>query len=149
MDDELKPKNKNQSLILKRDGKTQVRTTWAEKVIESLKPVGTERQGLWFTHASLYKRLQDYCSPEAMPDNLRQVLYDLVKSGHLERAVKPDKLKAAYQIQQEYIYRLTGKPFKVKPLIGMNAPADDLQKAYQVKLDHPALPKWFRDMMMT
>lgn len=143
-----KTKTKNQSLNSERDGNNEGRSPWSEKIVSALRPFGTEKAGLWFTHASLYRRVKDHCSPEAMPDNLRQVLYDLVKSGHLERAVKPDKFKAAYQPQQEYIYRLTGKPFTVKIVQALNAPADDVQRAYQLSLDHPALPKWFRTMMM-
>jgi len=143
----MNDKTKNKTGSVERDGITQVRRAWPEKVMSALQPFGTEKQGLWFTHASLYRRVKDHCSPEAMPNNLRQVLYDLVKSGHLERALKPDHIKAAYQSQREYIYRVTGKPFTVKPLSGLNAPGHDVQRAYQLKLDHPRLPKWFRDMM--
>lgn len=143
-------KTENQSLIPNWDGITQLRRAWPEKVIAALHPFGTEKQGLWFTHGGIYKRLQERegLRPDEMPQNLNQVLYGLVRSGHLERAIKPDKMRATYQTQQEYIYRRTAKAFEPKTIKGMNAPADDLERGRQIQLDSPRLPKWFRDMMM-
>lgn len=130
-------KTKNQSLIIERDGITQDRIAWPEKVIMALQPCGTEKAGLWFTHRAIQKRLQDHAG--GCPDNLAQVLYTLVKSGHIERAIKPEKIKAQYAPRHEYIYRRTGKAFKPgKPV---------MQQGFDVWVKYKRFPKWLRDMM--
>lgn len=141
---EIKNKKQNQKTGSdERDGITKGRRAWPEKVVSALHPFGTEKAGLWFTHGGIYKRLQERegLRPCEMPQNLNQVLYGLVRSGHLERALKPDKLRAAYQVQQEFIYRRTSKPFTVKVF------REDIEQGRQIYLDSPRLPKWFRDMM--
>ena len=132
-----KDKTKNQSRIIERDGITQDRIAWPEKVIMSLQPCGTEKAGLWFTHRAIQKRLQDHAG--GCPDNLAQVLYALVKSGHIERAVKPKSIAPKHGPRIEYIYRRTGKAFKPgKPV---------MQKGFDVWVKYKRFPKWLRDMM--
>jgi len=144
-DQDEKIKNKNQSLNSERDGSTQVRSIWSEKIVSVLKPCGTEKPGLWFTHARIKRRVMDHYG--ALPDNIAQILYGLVKDGYLERASKPDNIVDQFAIRKGYIYRLTSKPFTVKRPHGMNAPLQDIEKGFQVWLDNPKMPKWFRDMM--
>lgn len=139
-----KTKNRNDSY--ERDGMTGDRQSWAGKLALALQPFGTEKAGLWFTHKAVKRRLQDQGHKDA-PENLNQFLYKLVLSGHVERALRPNKKQ--YAPRPEYIYRRTAKPY-IPPVMGkgMNGVTpDQIQKAYQIRLDHGRLPKWFRDMM--
>lgn len=123
-----------------RGGVTAGRQSWAGKVVAALHPCGTEKAGLWFTHKAIVKRLQDQGGGK--PDNVAQCLYDLVKGGVLERALKPDHIKDQYAARPEYIYRLTGKAFKEGRTI-----SPEVDQGFQLRLEHARLPKWFRDMM--
>lgn len=133
----------------KRDGMKGDRKAWPEKVALALQPFGTEKQGLWFTHAAIVKRLQErgYSDP---PVYLSVILRAMVKDGYLERADKPNNLKPKYRARPEYIYRRTGKAFVAKEFSrGMTGnPGKTMKRGYQIFLDHPRLPKWFRDMMI-
>ncbi len=120
---------------------TQDRKAWPEKIAQALQPVGTEKQGQWFTHAAIVRRI--VARYGTAPKNVAQVLYDLVKSGHVHRAAKPQKLRDAHSQKPEYIYRRTGKAFKPKELLGGAA----FQRGLERKRDYSGLPKWFRDMM--
>lgn len=122
---------------IERDGIKQVRKAWPEKVMAIMQPCGTEKAGLWFTHRAIQKRLQDHGA--GVPDNLGQVLYALVKSGHIERAIKPERIKARHAPRQEYIYRITGKAFKPGNPI--------MQRGFDIWVKYPRFPKWLRDMM--
>lgn len=135
----MKDKTETQNNRNERGGITQGRQSWAGKVIITLQPIGTEKAGLWFTHKAIMKRLQD--QGRGKPDNLAQVLYYLVKSGHLERAAKPDKIKDQFTARPEYIYRRTAKPYQEKPAMKATG------RGFQLRLEHARLPKWFRDMM--
>ena len=131
-----------------RDGMTGDRKAWPEKIALALQPFGTEKQGLWFTHSAIHKRLVE-CGYTGAPLRLSIILRAMVKDGYLERADKPDQLKAKYRAIPEYIYRRTSKPYKAKSMgKGMNGnPSAAMQKAWKIKMDHPSLPKWFGDMM--
>lgn len=128
-----------------RDGLTQGRIAWPEKITLVLGDCGTEKR--WMTHNAIQKRLQETGYTGA-PKSLATALRVLVKSGHVERALKPDHMQNDFH--REYIYRRTAKPFKAK-IMGARfrngTKADDLQRAFQLRMDHPRLPKWFRDMM--
>lgn len=139
MEDKTGDKTETQNNRNERGGITQGRQSWAGKVVNTLQPVGTEKAGLWFTHKAIMKRLQD--QGRGKPNNLGQVLYDLVKSGHLERAAKPDKIKDQFTARPEYIYRRTVKPFREKEFL------QDAARGFALRLEHARLPKWFRDMM--
>lgn len=155
MNDKEKPENeksrvgdnmRGQASKDKRDGTTLDRITWGEKLALALQPVGTEKQGLWFTHKAITKRLQDHGI--GIPNNLSQSIYDLLKCGYLERALKPQSMIPKYVNRPEYIYRRTAKPFKRKAFGWfVNAPSSSVEKGFQIWLDHSKLPKWFRDMM--
>lgn len=130
-----------------RDGISQVRIAWPEKVVAALASDGTEYQGKWMTHKAVYKRLVDMGHEDA-PKSLTLILQNLTKSGHVERAARPVKEN---RIRQEYIYRRTGKAFKAQVMgkgfkNGTNI--EDLNRGFQIYRDHPRLPKWFRDMML-
>lgn len=122
------------------DGIAQQRQSWARKTIEALTPIGTEKAGLWFTHKAIKDRLKN--RGYGVPENLGQVLYGLVKSGHLERSMKPNHMKGKQVYRNEFIYRHTGKPYREKKSMGKVA------RGNQIRLDHPRLAKWFRDMMI-
>lgn len=132
-----------------RDGMTGDRITWGERLAHALQPFGTEKQGLWFTHKAARKRLQDHTglNDDEIPA-LGNVLYDLVKCGYVDRALKPEKMTARYAPRAEYIYRRTSKPFKRKTFDRfINSPSASIGKGFQTWLDHGRLPKWFREMM--
>ena len=147
-----KPKKQNtmsgQADRDERDGKTGDRIAWPEKIALAMQPFGTEQGAKWFTHAAILKRLQDQGYTGA-PARLSIILRGMVKDGYLERADKPEKMKAKYRTIPEYIYRRTGKAFTAKSLgAGMNGnPGKTMQKGFEIWQDHPRLPKWFRDMM--
>lgn len=144
-----KEKNETEKSISGRDergGAKAGRMSWQGKIAHSLQACGTENRGLWFTHKGVIRRLQEH-GHENVPESLTQFLRDLVLSGHIERAIKPDK--GEYRPRKEFIYRRTAKAFKPSVMgQGMNAVnPEDIQKAWQRRLDHKRLPKWFRDMM--
>jgi hypothetical protein len=127
-----------------RDGLTKDRVALPERVIQSLTPIGTEKEGLWFTRKAIYRRVaaQGGYDPLKAPDSFGLVLQELVKEGYLQRAINPhDKVRS-------YIYRRTSKPYTVKimgeKMIGGRV---KIQKGFQLWVDHGKLPKWFRDMM--
>jgi hypothetical protein len=127
-----------------RDGLTKDRVALPERVIQSLTPSGTEKEGLWFTRKAIYRRVaaQGGYDPLKVPDSFGLVLQELVKEGYLQRAINPhDKVKS-------YIYRRTSKPYTVKimgeKMIGGRV---KIQKGFQLWVDHGKLPKWFREMM--
>ena len=130
-----------------RDGISDRRIAWGEKVAAALQPRGTEKEGLWFTHASVRARMMDQGFSN-VPERLSIVLRGLVKSGYLERALRT--VKGGRNLKPEYIYRRTSKTFKAKIMgEGMKGnPSRTMQKAFQLRLDHARLPKWFRDMMV-
>ena len=138
--DKTDEKKKDKTSRDERGGITQGRQSWAGKTIDCLLPVGTEKQGLWFTHKAIKDRLKN--RGYGVPENLGQVLYGLVKSGHLERSMKPNHMKGKQVYRNEFIYRRTGKPYREKKSMGKVALGN------QIRLDHPRLAKWFRDMMI-
>ncbi len=129
-------KSKNQSRNGKRDGVTGDRITWAGKVDAVFQRFGTGDQAKWFTHAAIKRALG------VAPDNLAQVLYDMVKAGYLERAEKPLQVRSKHAPRREYIYRRTRKAFKAT-----RQPSKEIERGFQLRLEHARLPKWFRDMM--
>jgi hypothetical protein len=71
----------------------------------------------------------------------------LVKLGVVERALKPGTMKARFHMHDEYLYRLTGRAFKPKLGHPEQSERERLDRGRRLQLDHPRLPKWFRDMM--
>lgn len=129
-----------------RDGAKAGRIAWPEKVALALSSVGTDNGYKWMTHKAVYKRLLDMGHSDA-PKSLTLILQNLTKSGHVERAARPIKER---RTRQEYIYRRTAKPFKAQVMgegFKNGTKIEDLNRGFQRRLDHPRLPKWFRDMM--
>ncbi len=140
-----KSNNQGQAASYERDGIAQGRITWGRKIVAALQPFGTGDQGAWFTHAALLRRVKDH--HQDTPQDLTHELYGLVKTGHIERAIRPDQVQDKQVSRTEYIYRRTAKAYRPKEVKGMNAPIAAMDRARQIQLDNPRLPKWFRDMM--
>lgn len=127
-----------------RDGSTPNRIALPERVIESMKPCGTEQQGLWFTRNAIYNRvsMQQGCPTIEKLEVISTALNILVREGYVERALhpnSPDRL---------YIFRRTLKPFKAK-IYGehLGGGKEKVQRGFDIWLNNSKLPKWFRDML--
>lgn len=127
-----------------RDGLTKDRVALPQMMIDCLEGVGTEKQGLWFTQASLIKRIEIHPDYRGLELNklFSVTIQGLIKSGHVQRALNPKKGLC------KYIYRRTGKPFEAK-ILGEKIVGgkEKIQKGYDIYHKHGKLPKWFRDMM--
>lgn len=127
-----------------RDGLTPNRIALPERIIKALIPIGTEKQGLWFTRQSLYRRIaeQGGLNPLKIPRSFHITINGLIKDGYIEKAYKPGaKVKT-------YIYRRTTKPYRGK-VHGekMNGNKSAIQKGFDLYHSNKRFPKWFRDML--
>lgn len=132
---------KRKKTSIKRDVEKAIFKSWAEKVAEAMQPFGTEQKRFWFTSKGVENRMvyQGLGKPQG---TLEQYLFLLVKSGHVERAEKPQKMKDKQVRQKEYLYRRTEKPLiPAKRIKGG-------QIGEKIYRDNPKLAKWFRDMMV-
>jgi len=127
------------------------KNTWKELILAAM--TGRNNRGipLWYDHAGIYRRLSEAHGEEATRAyrSLSAYLLALVKSGHLERAIKPRHLstKVQYDGKPEYLYRVTGKPFTRGGL----QECDNTRKAilaHDLWRMYPRLPKWYRRMML-
>lgn len=132
--------------------------TWKERVMTSVTGRNDRGAFLWYSHDKICALISEAegVNVKAYYATISPFLTALVKSGHLERALKPRQLsKKVYSDgMTEYLYRATGKPFaRGIPSLssGKNA---HTSAAYRSSQGHelwrlyPTLPKWFRRMMM-
>jgi hypothetical protein len=118
------------------------------KLIECMQRDGTEKAGLWFTHRGIYNRMvrKGVCKARTVPSNLNVVITRLVRSGHIERALKPSRMGVT--TLRRFVYRRTSKAYKPKQYHFGNCHPSIVHKGRQLSLDHPKFPKWLRDMLI-
>ena len=138
--------------------KPKTTLTWKERVMAATTGRNSRGAFLWYSHDKICCLIGE-AEGLRVKDFYRSIsayLNDLVKSGHLERAVKPRHLsnKVRYDGKEEYLYRQTGKAYKRgnpglispknqhSPVIERNA-----LLSHELWRLHRTLPKWFRRMM--
>lgn len=139
--------------------KLKTTLTWKERVMAATSGRNVRGTFLWYSHDRICQAIGE-AEGIRVKDFYRSVsayLNGLVKSGHMERAVKPSGLREGVRGLSsipEYLYRQTGKPFTRKtPSLSSsknrhtNAQERAVQ-AHELWRLHRRLPKWFRDMMM-
>ena len=137
--------------------RTKTTRTWKQRVMAAASGRNNRGAFLWYSHDKICSIIGD---EEGMrvKDFYRSIsayLNGLVKSGHLERAIKPRNLsrKVQYDGKPEYLYRQTGKVFKrgvpvMSSSKNIHTDAARLSsQAHELWRLHRALPKWFRRMM--
>lgn len=111
---------------------------------------------LWYSHRKILDAIDqaEGINTGTVYRSLTVYLSQLVKGGHLIRAVKPHSLSRKVQRTStpEYLYRQTGKPFKRglaltdgKALSSSHVKGMQAHELWRV---YRRLPKWYRDMMM-
>lgn len=140
--------------------KTKTTLTWKERIM--LTTTGRNDKGgfLWYSHDMICRLISEAegVQVHSVYRSLSCYLQGLVKSGHLERAIKPRHLsrKVQYDGKPEYLYRQTGKAFtrqddqRLKS--GKNASnpkaTQNAVLSHELWRIHRGLPKWFRRMML-
>ncbi len=121
---------------------------WKEKIVGVL--AGRDMKRLWFTHGMIRNGvLDEYPNHRRIPSSISVYLTNLIRTGHVERAIKPHHMFTDGRItQREYLYRWTGKAYDDKPYYGPFVNSDTLIQGRDIFLDNRTLPKWFRSMMM-
>ena len=137
--------------------KTKTTLTWKQRVMAATTGRNSRGAFLWYSHDKICTliseaegiRVKDFYR------SLSSYINGLVKSGHLERAIKPRELskKVQYDGKPEYLYRQTGKPYtRGMPSLssGKNAHTDAAtisSQGHELWRLHRTLPLWFRRMM--
>jgi hypothetical protein len=124
--------------------------TQKERIIEFMRPNGTDNKIKWFTHKLIVDDVNNYFGSKRK--SISDRLLGLIISGHVERALKPDELKKGSNGKKEYIYRWTGKEYippdrKTLKTYHKNH-ADNIAIGKHLYSHYPHLPKWFRLMML-
>ena len=122
-----------------RDGITEKRLPWQGEALAILDGIGTGKRKQWFTIGALERMLLERLGKA--PGCLTYLMLDMVKHGYLERAYRPERMRDKYQMQNNYIYRRTDKPFKEKAMM------IEAWKGMQIRFEYPKHDKWFREMM--
>lgn len=139
------------------EGKTTL--TWKERVMAATTGRNDRGAFLWYSHDKILKLIgeQEGVDVRRVYRSLSSYLSSLVKSGHLERAMKPKHLsrKLHYDPKGEYLYRQTGKPYKRGELGFMKCPKNQHSMirhnavlSHELWRLHRNLPKWYRRMML-
>jgi hypothetical protein len=114
---------------------------------------------LWYAHDKIVRAIEEAEGinvKETYQGGLACYLIGLVKSGHLQRAVKPPELsrKVQYDCKKEYLYRQTGKAYK-RGIPSLKSHKNQFcdshirgQQSHELWRIHRTLPKWFRLMML-
>lgn len=138
--------------------KPKTSLTWKQRIM--LATTGRNSRGvfLWYSHDLILKIVseQEGINVRDTYRSLSCYLHGLVKSGHLERALKPRELSLKVQDdgRPEYLYRQTGKPYlRGIPVLKSckNKHSVFVQRStqgHELWRLHRKLPKWFRLMMM-
>ncbi len=132
--------------------------TWKEYILDAM--TGRNKKGipLWYDNATIMSEVSKLAGYDIRVKykSLTCFLYDLTKTGHIERAVKPRELskKVCYDPSKEFLYRVTGKPYvhrfgnlNTYKNQGSNIEAVSTQ-AHNIWREHKTLPKWYRRMML-
>jgi hypothetical protein len=133
--------------------------TWKQRVMAATTGRNSRGAFLWYSHDKICSLVseQEGIDPHSIYRSLSAYLSGLVKSGHLERALKPPKLRQGIRGLSsipEYVYRQTGKPFaRGVPVLSssknLHTEAARLSiQGHELWRLHRSLPKWFRRMMM-
>jgi hypothetical protein len=141
--------------------------TWNEKIIDAMlgyeqkhyaclekKHSGVvEKKHLWFTHRKVVECISENYETNSTT-SLTCNMLRLIRTGHIERAVNNDKTGKRRKPRTEYLYRLTGKPYKQLRRgteVFRRCPYVDLYRmdtAYRIWVENRHVPKWFRTMML-
>ncbi len=139
--------SKNNIRSANRDGNTERRITWAEKVAITLSDNGMVNKRSWFKHAVIVRLLKEKYGK--CPIRMTMHLKTLIRIGFLERAIAPERVKTGkLSPSHEFIYRATGRSFKARRMGRLNGGGVNMGKAHEIYMEHNRLPKWFRDMML-
>ena len=138
--------------------KPKTTRTWKERIMAATTGRNSRGAFLWYSHDKISSLIseQEGFNVKEIYRSLSSYLQGLVKSGHLERAVKPRELsrKVQFDGRPEYLYRQTGKPYeRGMPRLSSskNAHTDAAYKSsqgHELWRLYPKLPLWFRRMMM-
>lgn len=130
--------------------------TWKEKIVAVLTGQNSRGKPLWYSHKKIMQLVSDAEGYDISVKyrSLSNYLLELVKSGHLERTIKPAHLSDKVQPNKEYLYRRTAKPYN-REYMSLQSSKNNLtdahirgQEAFELWRKHRTLPKWFRRMMM-
>lgn len=130
--------------------------TWKERIVAVMTGRNDRGVALWYTHKKIMNLVYAHFDVSKEYRSLTPYLSALVKSGHLERTMKPPELseKVSYTTQVEYLYRRTEKPYERKypSLKSSKNKYSEAQirgvQAHELWRMYPTLPKWYRAMMM-
>jgi hypothetical protein len=135
--------------------------TWKEKIIDALTGRNNRGDPLWYSHKKILELVSENEGHDVSQPyrSLSNYLLELVKSGHLERALTPpgvsNKKCHGMEPGKAYLYRRTSKPFK-RGYLNLKSSRNQYnsevhirgQEAFELWRKHKSLPKWFRRMMM-
>lgn len=117
-----------------------------EAIIDFVSLRGPDNKIFWYTHGKIKEGIKDN------EKSLSGYLLKLVKDGYIERTFKPEGMKGKYNAQKEYLYRWTGKPYRIPNYEGLvtHHPGhkENLKLGRLLAYQYPYLPKWFRKMML-
>lgn len=133
--------------------------TWKERIMATVTGRNDRGAFLWYSHdkiRGLIAEAEGFDIKRHYKSGISPYLTALVKSGHLERAVKPRQLSNKVQDdgRPEYLYRATGKAYaRGMPHLSSSKNAhtnayDRSSQGHELWRLYPSLPKWFRRMMM-
>lgn len=105
----------------------------------------------WFSSRAITAHLQT-----EMGRNIKPTCYllRLVKSGHIERAYKPNHLINSKNGKPEFIYRWSGRTYHDQIERLKQVPYDDLLPIYKAQVmrflnaHYPDLPSWYKRTML-
>lgn len=130
--------------------------TWKEKIVAVLSGQNVRGKPLWYSHKKIMQLVSENEGYDISTKyrSLSNYLLELVKSGHLERALKPPHLSSKVHPDKEYLYRRTSKPY-TREYMSLQSSKNNFtdahirgQEAFELWRKHKTLPKWFRRMMM-
>lgn len=140
--------------------KLKTSLTWKQRILAATSGRNDRGAFLWYSHHLIKEKVfeaEGLEKDQIYKSGLSPYLYALVKSGHLERAIKPPELtrKIKYDGRPEYFYRQTGKPYspdyaRLKSSRNEHNPqaTNNAVLGHELWRLHRRLPKWFRRMMM-
>lgn len=138
--------------------KTKTSLTWKQRILLATSGRNDRGAFLWYSHDLILKTINEAegCQVKQVYRSLSVYLSQLVKSGHMQRAIKPPELsKKIHQTKiPEYLYRRTGKDYNPDYARLRSSKNEHTNASTNAGLGHELwrihrnLPKWFRRMMM-
>lgn len=133
--------------------------TWKERIMAASTGRNSRGAFLWYSHNKICEIINEQEGNNAKRGyrSLSVYLTGLVKSGHLERALKPHTMRSGVRGLSsipEYVYRQTGKLYK-RGIPALSSSKNEHTDAalisaqgHEIWRVHKTLPKWFRRMML-